>query len=56
MPYKKIKLKSGKYKVVSPNGVKSKATSAAAADAQIRLLNATEHGWEPSKSKKRSKK
>lgn len=54
MPAKIRKLKNGKYRVYTPNGVHAKATTKAKAQAQARLLNAVEHGWVPTgKSKKR---
>ena len=40
MPYKMTKLKSGKVKVVSPHGIKSKRTTKKKGKAQIRLLRA----------------
>ena len=43
MPYKETRLKSGKYRVTSPHGVKSKGSTKANADAQLRLLRALEH-------------
>lgn len=43
MPYKETKLKGGKVRVTSPNGVKSKATTPEKAKAQERLLRAIEH-------------
>lgn len=49
MPVKTRKLKSGKYRVRTPGGVKAKGTTKAKAMAQKRLLNAVEHGWKPSK-------
>lgn len=54
MPYKETKLKSGKVRVSSPNGVKAKSTTPAKAAAQKRLLEAIEHtpGWRPTKNKK----
>jgi predicted nucleotidyltransferase len=51
MPAKKIKLKNGMFRVVTPNGVHSKQTTEEKADAQIRLLNAVEHGWKPTGKK-----
>lgn len=47
MPVKVRKLKSGKYKVSTPGGTKSKGTSKGKAESQKRLLNAVEHGWKP---------
>lgn len=43
MPYT-IRKKGGKYEVRSPHGVKAKGTSKAKAKAQVRLLQAKEHG------------
>lgn len=56
MPARKIKNRDGTYRVVSSGGVHAKSTSKAKAEAQIRLLNAIEHGFVPSKNKKRKKK
>jgi hypothetical protein len=55
MPAKIIKLKNGKFKVVTPNGTHAKSTTKAKAKAQRRLLNAIDHGWKPTgkKGKKR---
>ena len=53
MPVKVTKLKSGKYRVSTPHGVKSKGTTKKKAMAQKRLLNAIDHGWKPSKKKKK---
>lgn len=47
MPYKETKLKSGKIKVTSPNGVKSKGSTPTNAKRQVRLLNAIDHGFKP---------
>ncbi len=47
MPVKLTKTKGGKVRVSTPNGVKAKATTAAKAKAQQRLLNAIEHGYRP---------
>ena len=54
MPAKLKKVKGG-YSVKTPGGVKSKRTSKTKAEAQIRLLNAIDHGWKPT-GKKRQKK
>ena len=43
-----------KYRVTTPRGTKAKKTTKAKAEAQVRLLNAIDHGWQPSK-KRRSK-
>ena len=54
----KIEKSGGGYKVTTPGGTKAKHTTKKKAEAQKRLLNAIEHGWEPtgkpSKKKKRS--
>lgn len=57
MPVKVKKLKSGKYRVSTPGGTKAKSTSKENAKSQERLLNAVEHGWEPTgiPSKKKGK-
>lgn len=49
MPAKARKLKSGKYRVKTPNAIHAKATTKAKAEAQVRLLNAIDHGWKPTK-------
>ncbi len=54
MPVKNRNLKSGKIRVTTPGGVKSKAATPENAEKQERLLNALDHGWE--KPKKRKKK
>ena len=41
------KLASGKVRVSTPNGVKSKGSTPANAKRQRNLLNAVEHGWKP---------
>ena len=46
----------GKYKVSTPNGVKSKGSSLKNAMAQKRLLNAVDHGWKPTGQKSNLKK
>lgn len=51
MPVKLTKTKAGKVRVTTPNGVKSKGTTPAKAEAQKRLLNAVEHGWTPGQSR-----
>ena len=57
------KSKSGKtkYKVVTPGGVKAKGTTKKKAEAQAHLLNAIDHGFDPTgkkkgKGKKKSKR
>lgn len=52
MPVKIRKLKSGKVKVSTPGGVKSKATTPQKAAKQKKLLNAIDHGWKPRRRKK----
>ena len=47
MPVKIKKLKSGKYRVSTPHGVRAKGTSKKKALAQERLLNMKEHGIVP---------
>ena len=51
MPVKETKITSGKnkgkYSVKTPNSIHAKATTKAKADAQVRLLNAVDHGWKP---------
>lgn len=42
MPYRKTKLKSGKYRVSGPSGTHAKATSEKKANAQIRIMEAAE--------------
>ena len=53
MPVKITKVKGG-YRVSTPSGTKAKKTSKANAEAQKRLLDATEHGWHPT-GKRRKK-
>lgn len=47
MPVKIKKLKSGKYRVSTPGGVKAKSTTKKKAEAQRRLINMKEHGIVP---------
>lgn len=49
MPVKLIKKPNGKYKVVTPNGVKSGGSTKQNAVKQERLLNAVDHGFKPRK-------
>jgi hypothetical protein len=57
MPVKITKLKSGKYRVSTPNGVKAKGTTKIKAQAMKRLLNAVEEtAWRPTGKKAKSKK
>jgi hypothetical protein len=48
----KVKKVGKKYRVSTPNGVKSKGTSKTNAKKQQRLLNAIDHGWKPTKKGK----
>jgi hypothetical protein len=47
MPVKIKSVGHGKVQVRTPNGVKAKATTPAKAQAQKRLLNAIDHGYNP---------
>lgn len=47
MPVKIKKLKSGKYRVSTPGGVKAKSTTKKKAKSQERLINMKEHGIVP---------
>jgi len=47
MPVKIKKTKKGNYRVSTPSGVKSKGTSLKNAKSQERLLNAVDHGFQP---------
>ena len=55
MPAKSRKItrgkNKGKYRVSTPKGVKSKATTKKKAESQKRLLNAIDHGWKPTGKK-----
>lgn len=51
MPAKITKLKGGKVRVSTPNGVKAKSTTLAKGKAQARLLNAIDHGFTPGQKK-----
>ena len=42
-----IRKTNGDYRVSTPHGVKAKHTTKAKAERQRNLLNAVEHGWEP---------
>ena len=48
----KVKKVGSKYRVSTPNQVHAKGTTKEKAEAQERLLNAVEHGWEPTRSRK----
>ena len=54
MPAKKRKNKDGTYTVSTPNGVKGSNMTLRNANAQIRLLNAVDHGWKPDRKRKKS--
>ena len=49
MPASMKKLPNGLYEVRTPNGVHSHGSSKANAEAQVRLLNAIDHGFKPRK-------
>jgi len=51
MPASYRKLPKGGYKVSTPKGVKAKHTTFKKAIAQVKFLNAIEHGWKPGKVK-----
>lgn len=53
MPAKIKKKKGGKYQVSTPNSVHAKGTTKKKAEAQQRLLNAIDHGWKPTKKRKK---
>lgn len=55
MPVKVRRNQDGSYRVSTPGGVKAKGTTKAKAEAQARLLRATEHGFQPT-GKPRKKK
>ena len=52
MPVKVRKTKKG-YTVSTPRGVKGRGMTKKNAKRQARLLNAIDHGWKPTKKKKR---
>ena len=56
MPAKKRKNRDGTYTVSTPNGVKGRKMTLRNANAQIRLLNAVDHGWKPTGEKRRSRR
>ena len=41
----------GKIRVSTPGGVKTKATTPAKGKKLVKLLNAIDHGWKPTKKK-----
>ncbi|MFY9588676.1 MAG: hypothetical protein WAT66_14625 [Actinomycetota bacterium] len=53
MPVKVRKTKGGKYRVSTPSGTKAKGTTKKKAAAQKRLINAVEHGWKPTRRRKK---
>lgn len=53
MPATKHKLPGGGYSVSTPNQVHAKNTTKENAEAQVRLLNAVDHGWRPTGKKKK---
>ncbi len=53
MPVKIRKLKGGKVRVTTPGGVKAKRTTVAKAKRQANLLRAIDHGWKPSKRRRK---
>jgi hypothetical protein len=56
MPVKIKKKKGGKYAVSTPRGVKSFGSTFANAKSQERLLNAIEHGFKPTRKKKKKRR
>ncbi len=52
MPVRLTKLKNGKVRVSTPNGVKSKGSTPENAKRQQRLLNAVDHGFKPKEALK----
>lgn len=54
MPVKIKKVKGG-YRVSTPHGTKAKKTSRKNAIKQKRLLQAIEHGWKPTKKRRKKK-
>lgn len=53
MPAKisKDKKRKGKFTVRTPGGVKGRGMTLRNAKRQVRLLNAIDHGWEPTRNK-----
>lgn len=51
MPASIEKVGKGKFKVETPNAVHAKGTTLEKAKRQKRLLQAIDHGWEPSRKK-----
>jgi hypothetical protein len=55
MPVKIEKEKGGKgYRTSTPGGTKGRYMTKRDAEAQRRLLNAIDHGWEPTRNRKKS--
>jgi hypothetical protein len=52
----KIRKKGKKYQVSTPNGVKAKGTTKRKAQKQANLLRGVEHGWKPTRRKKKKGK
>lgn len=44
--------RSGKFRVYTPHGVKGKGMTLRNAKRQVRLLNAIDHGWKPTKKER----
>lgn len=53
MPAKKRKNSDGTYTVSTPNQVHGRKMTLRNANAQVRLLNAIDHGWKPDKKRKK---
>ena len=51
MPVRISRTSKGGYRVSTPGGVKAKSTTKAKAERQRNLINATEHGWKPTRRK-----
>lgn len=47
MPYRVQKLKSGRYRMSGPSGVRAKSSTKANVEAQLRLLRMIDHGGKP---------
>jgi hypothetical protein len=52
MPAAMVKLANGKYRVFTPDRVHAKETTKENAEAQVRLINAIDHGFKPTKKGK----
>lgn len=53
MPVKMKRVGKGKVRVSTPGGIKARSTTPTKAKAQARLLNAIDHGWKPTRSKRK---